>query len=33
MYGIAVFWGVVVLCAVSLGVENKLKEILTMLAR
>ena len=33
MFGIAVFWGVVVLCAASLDLENELKEIRTILAR
>ena len=33
MFGIAVFWGVVVLCAASLDVEIELKEIRTILAR
>ena len=33
MFGIAVFWGLVVLCAASLDVEIELKEIRTILAR
>ena len=33
MFGIAVFWGVGVLCAASLDVEIELKEIRTILAR
>ena len=33
MFGIAVFWGVVVICATSLDVEIELKEIRTILAR
>ena len=33
MFCIAVFWGVVVLCAASLDLENELKEIRTILAR
>ena len=33
MFGLAVFWGVFVLCSASLDVENELKEIRRILAR